>query len=45
MKESREGKTEVLVGICSESEATQDRNVAGIRNTPDVVLACGWPGD
>lgn len=45
VKESREGKTEVLVGICSESEIPRDRKIAGIRNTPDVVLACGRQGD
>lgn len=45
VKESREGKTEVLVGICSESEIPRDRKIAGIRNIPDVVLACGWQGD
>ena len=34
MKDSREGKTEDLMGICFGSEATRNRNVAGIRNTP-----------
>lgn len=38
MKDSREGKTDVLVGICFGSEAPRDRNVAGIRNTPRCGL-------